>query len=892
MQKPNQPAQPSDQPMQRHSPDETTAMQPAPSRRGTGELAEEGRRTKSERIIPRIRHAHQSCTWYRSGCAKKLRIIVNDKYFILFMLVGLFIALYLPDIWVLCGVDSNVEPDTILLIVMILFATEVSILSAVDANYFLSFFFVMDIIGTVSMIFDISWMAGTDATVPYLQNDEGDAKRNLMLLRATRAAKVGARAGRLTRVLRILRFLPFMPGAKTQDDDKQGIASVISGQLANLLATRVALLTIILVMVIPLFDMWTFPTHDNSLKAWCERLSWNLDKGRVDETVAELQMMVDFYHRFPFYGPFRACLGTPTSDDDVFKCKECTAEDYACKSLQERWFPIKKDPPRTASQHIVHTDNFMIAFNMHHPVRLEAGMSMCTITFIVFIMVFSGLALSSVVNELAVRPLERMLVAVRKIAVTVFKYSAEATPEEENEEADIDNSSEMKLLEKVVQKLAVIADLQTRNAVEVTEDMRDEDVGILSMMQGRDVGQDHAKQIQDRRSVSGPKTGRKMDASMKPEKFGITQELYDSLDLHALGMTRENQKMLAVFALSTAPSTDMFLTTDADQALLIRFITAVEKEYLANPFHNFAHAVDVLHGSCRMMRLMSTEHFLTDLEQFSLLVAALGHDLGHPGVNNPFLSETAHELALKYNDKSVLENFHCAKLYSVIAVADTNIFGTLKKDQYKEARKLCIETILHTDMMGHGAMVKDLQLIYEMNSEVFTAESAQRALNKDPEALDAGPDPAEFEVFTTAETKLLIMECILHTADVSNPCRKWEVTYDWAMVCIDEFFNQGDQEKQLGVTVQFLNDRDKLNRPNSQIGFIEFMIAPLFASVIRLWPTLCEFGDHLGINISKWEEQWAKELSPSEEERTKVAGRVSRVRKLLDDAKERTPLAS
>merc|ERR1719420_1509827 len=121
------------------------------------------------------------------------------------------------------------------------------------------------------------------------------------------------------------------------------------------------------------------------------------------------------------------------------------------------------------------------------------------------------------------------------------------------------------------------------------------------------------------------------------------------------------------------------------------------------------------------MRLIRSENFLTDLEQFALLVASTAHDVGHPGVNNGFLSEVGHELALQYNDRSPLENMHCAKLYSIVNVPECNVFKPLTREQYKEVRKFCIETILHTDMMGHNAMVKDLQMLFQMNSEIFLA---------------------------------------------------------------------------------------------------------------------------------------------------------------------------
>merc|ERR1711862_666380 len=186
-------------------------------------------------------------------------------------------------------------------------------------------------------------------------------------------------------------------------------------------------------------------------------------------------------------------------------------------------------------------------------------------------------------------------------------------------------------------------------------------------------------------------------------------------------------------------------------------------------------------------------------------------------------------------------------------------------------RMHCIETILHTDMVGHTGMGKDLTLMYQMNYEVFTksGESVGNSNVADQQAATSSRW-AEIEVFSRPDEKKITMDCILHSADVSNPCRAWEVTQAWAAVCLEEFFTQGDQEKMLGIPVQFLNDREKLNKPNSQIGFIEFMIAPFYAAQIRLWPGLHELGDNLGRNIRSWEDMWVQQLDPSEEEKQKV----------------------
>merc|ERR1719498_1980051 len=153
-------------------------------------------------------------------------------------------------------------------------------------------------------------------------------------------------------------------------------------------------------------------------------------------------------------------------------------------------------------------------------------------------------------------------------------------------------------------------------------------------------------------------------------------------------------------------------------------------------------------------------------------------------------------------------------------------------------------------------MVKDLQMVYQMNSEIFAACEGANSI-------------AVIEVMNQADTKALAMNNLLHSADVSNPCRTWDCCQPWAMMVLEEFFAQGDQEKMLGVPVQFLNDRDKLNRPNSQIGFLEFMIVPFFAAQIRLFHHLHEYGDFLRDNIGKWEDMWNTETSPDLDTRQK-----------------------
>jgi len=820
-------------------------------------------------LVRRFRARLLRMPWYRQRNVVMCRLALHSKESAFAMVIALMAALFLPDLWIICGIGSSLVLDVILTLVMLAFTIELCIMVITDPTYPCSFFFLMDIVGTVSMCFDISYMAGSRADQA-LVSEEGEAgsNTNLMFLRAARAAKIGARAGRLTRVVRILQFLPFLSSAGTQEESL-GIAKVISSQLCNLLATRIACLTILLVMVIPLFDILNFPQVDYGLSSWVTRLSVSYRNGRP----LEFDLLNEFYAGTS-YGPYDACIGHTEGDD--FIC------DVNRQELSPSWLPPFQKPSRLASATQIHDQGFMIAYNMHQPELVEALVGMANIVLILFIMVFSGLALSSMLTTLAVQPLERMLDKVRQIATTVFRFSADIIEESwdlQGEGVNIDTTSEMKLLEKVVQKLAVLAQLQTNNEEnEVREDMEDEDVGVLNMMNGRNVVEEKAKTARVTAALTKKVRGCLLQEVRLEDFTGISQETYSSWRFNALTLTMQQQVSVALYTISKFEVGGLEFERP-DEALLQKFITAVESEYLPNPFHNFAHAVDVLHTSTRMMRLMHTELFLSELEHFALLVAAIGHDVGHPGVNNGFLQEVGDSIALQYNDKSPLENLHCSKLYSIICTADTNVFVNLSKDEYKECRKTIVETILHTDMMGHGAMVKDLQVLFQVNYEIFARNEKAQGKTSPPE------EPGdESEVFHKPATKMLAMSALLHAADVSNPCRFWEVTRMWAGKCLDEFFEQGDREKECGIPVQFLNDREKLNKPNSQIGFIEFMIAPLFAASIRLWPGLAEMGEHLAENTQEWMGLWVEETHPTYDEVDKVGLRVAKVQASMENA--------
>jgi len=817
-----------------------------------------------------LRSCFQTCGWYDSSLAMGIRRFLRGRLFSAAAMCCLFAALFFSELWSIGQVPTNTELDVLLTVVFAVFALEFVGLAITDTSYFLGFFFWMDFVGTASMAFDISYMAGADATQPdrVSRRAGSSSSENVTFVRAARAARLGARAGRISRVLKILRFLPFLFNSSSDHDAKVKVARVISNQLTNVLSTRVAFLTICVVVVLPFLSLFTFPEVDESMAAWAEvlnrnaaafRLAWSAGNAtgmalERDRLLGEVQRLAGFYAALS-YGPFRVQFGETSGDTFVPRT-----------DVLDIQVPLPFEAPsRRSSMRIVSQDMLQVSFNLATPKQMEAAAAIGLICFIIGVMCCFGLVMSSSIGVIALHPLERMLSVVRQRCKQIFKYTDDLQVLDRDSQSDRgseledmeEHASEFVLLERVVSKLAAIVHLSTaKQEPEVGEAMNENDIMVLNWMQGAQVP---ANFTSPSRSLAAGGRGQLEG----PTAFGSLQpELIEELDtphFNPLDMSKETRVAAAAWMLMSHDGCSAWVCANVREAQLAAFVDIVESKYNSSPFHNFAHAVDVEYSVCRYMRLIEAQRFLSEAAQFWLLVAAVGHDVGHPGVNNQYLIEIGHELALRYNDRSPLENMHCAKLFQVLGSPEANVFSQVERDVYKETRKGMISAILHTDVVMHNQMVKDMSMLYQMNSEAF-------------DGLD--PTPA---VTQSQANVQLVLNGLLHGADVGNPMKPWELCRRYAFLCLDEFFAQGDLEKAAGIPVQMLNDRDKVNRPNSQVGFIEFFIAPMVTAMVGLFPQLDGLALHLGQNILRWCDVWAEETSPSPEALGKVLARAQKV---------------
>jgi hypothetical protein len=287
---------------------------------------------------------------------------------------------------------------------------------------------------------------------------------------------------------------------------------------------------------------------------------------------------------------------------------------------------------------------------------------------------------------------------------------------------------------------------------------------------------------------------------------------------------------------------------------------------------------------------------LSPAEMLGLLVGVAAHDVDHTGQTNAFHVATGSELAITYNDVSVLESHHCAFAFRALAHAGLNFASVLERGQFKAFREAMVSVILGTDMSKHFEHVLHLQSTIESHP---------------------------LELRTCVPDRRFLMQTAAHAADLSNSCRltktavAWSMRYDAAhaanprrsargaarrrrrssvvrrrpLRCVrsraaspalarsgrapapppsrppfphrprralparrsvtSEFYAQGDLEKASGLPVTAFFDRDEAQLAKSQLGFYDFIVRPLYELLTQLLD--CdELLEQLTINREYW----------------------------------------
>jgi high affinity cAMP-specific and IBMX-insensitive 3',5'-cyclic phosphodiesterase 8 len=336
---------------------------------------------------------------------------------------------------------------------------------------------------------------------------------------------------------------------------------------------------------------------------------------------------------------------------------------------------------------------------------------------------------------------------------------------------------------------------------------------------------------------SSPKLPKLPELADAPREVCLAMQGYDTWDFRILELENisENgplywlgQRVFGHFKMSKL--------LNVSENSLWHWLQLMERNYHStNTYHNSTHAADVLHAAAHFLEKTNVKELLDPLDAASVLIAAVVHDVNHPGRTNSFLCSSGDELAILYNDISVLESHHAAFSFSLTTnTHGCNIFKGLTPDDYRSMRQSVVDMVLATDMTKHFEYLKKFENLMKVSSLV---------------------DGEQPQIAATPEMKVAAKRILIKTADIANPCRPQELCVEWAKRIAEEYFKQTEEEKKQGLPVNLpVFDRATCNIPKSQVQFIEYFVLDLF-SAWDLFAEISEAMNHLHANYQYWKDE-------------------------------------
>ena len=255
-------------------------------------------------------------------------------------------------------------------------------------------------------------------------------------------------------------------------------------------------------------------------------------------------------------------------------------------------------------------------------------------------------------------------------------------------------------------------------------------------------------------------------------------------------------------------------------AHFIHFIDLVCAKYHQNPFHNFKHAINVLHMAYVLVKQVQFAHKIKPHVLFGLYIAALCHDVDHPGHTNSYEVNSFSKYAKLYNDKSVLENHHCAMTFALLE--ESGLVSMFQGVEFVEFRRTVIRCILGTDISKHEKCMHQIKH--------FDATKSDYSM----------------------EEQYIFCKVMVHCADLSSSIKPFDTYFIWAKRISKEFYEQYMKERNEGITSSpYMMGYDDLSMSLNEISFITNTIVPM-------WELFCATFDHVDFTLNKCKENLEK----------------------------------
>ena len=165
-------------------------------------------------------------------------------------------------------------------------------------------------------------------------------------------------------------------------------------------------------------------------------------------------------------------------------------------------------------------------------------------------------------------------------------------------------------------------------------------------------------------------------------------------------------------------------------------------------------------------------------------------------------------------------------------------------------RKRIVDCVLATDMTLHNKEYSYIKLKLD-TFNILDGKNRENIF----ENLDS------IGIFNTQQE---FLNTLIHTADISNPTKPLHIYEKWVSLVMEEFWLQGDKEKEMCLPISFLCDRTTVKVPASQLGFMDGIVFPLVQIVVGLMPGLKFMIENINTNKAHF-----KKIKEEEDEKNK-----------------------
>lgn len=309
-----------------------------------------------------------------------------------------------------------------------------------------------------------------------------------------------------------------------------------------------------------------------------------------------------------------------------------------------------------------------------------------------------------------------------------------------------------------------------------------------------------------------------------PDPTEEVSEFLNDIDSWGIDMFQlanlTSQQPLTTVTMHILKKRNLFSTFNICEKDFFVYMTVAENRYnAAVPYHNCIHAADVTQSSHFLLSIPTLQSVFTDLEIFATIFACAIHDTDHPGLTNQHLINTFSDLALVYNDESVLENYHVSTAFKIMQQPNCDFLAPLDNKSRQMFRKMAISIVLATDMNKHMNHLAHLKTMAETRS--ISGENDLR-LNSYSE-------------------RSQVLQSLIHCADLSNPTKSLHLYRRWNDLITQEFYNQGDEERKRGLEISAMCDRTSSSLEKNQVSFIDYIVHPLWEAWADLVHPHCQF---------------------------------------------------